>query len=91
MRSGTKDQLLDSIIDPAQPWIVRRPGFDFPPYACKISANEWKELLARAKQGHAEAELRVAAFYEDGCRDKRGRILVRASNRKAAQWYRRAA
>jgi TPR repeat protein len=56
-----------------------------------MSAVEWKNLLAKAKGGDAEAEFGVATNYDDGCKDERGRILVRVSNRKAAEWYRRSA
>jgi hypothetical protein len=56
-----------------------------------MSPVEWKNLLAKAKGGDAEAEWRVAELYSDGCKDKRGRVLVRVSNRKAAEWYRRSA
>jgi hypothetical protein len=57
----------------------------------KMSAVEWKSLLAKAKGGDAEAESRVAELYSDGCKDRRGKILVQISNRKAAEWYRRSA
>jgi TPR repeat protein len=56
-----------------------------------MSAVEWKNLLAKANGGDAEAELRAAEHYSDGCKDMRGRVLVRISNRKAAEWYRRSA
>ncbi len=56
-----------------------------------MSAAEWKKLLAKAKGGDAEAEWGVGACYSDGCKDRRGRILVRISNRKAAEWHRRSA
>jgi uncharacterized protein len=56
-----------------------------------MSPVEWENLLAKAKGGDAEAEWRVAELYEDGCKDRRGRVLVRVSNRKAVEWFRRSA
>jgi uncharacterized protein len=56
-----------------------------------MSAVQWKNLLAKAKGGDAETEWTVAELYSDGCKDRRGRILVRVSNRKAAEWHRRSA
>lgn len=91
MRAAAKRHILDSIIDPKQPWRDGRPYFAFPPYKCVMTTGEWKAILARAQQGEAEAEVRVAEIYDDGCRDKRGQILIRRSDRKAAEWYQRAA
>jgi hypothetical protein len=82
---------IDSVVNPLTPWILPRWSREFPKYRGKMSAVEWKNVLARAKGGDAEAESRVAELYSDGCKDKRGRILVRISNRKAAEWYRRSA
>jgi TPR repeat protein len=56
-----------------------------------MSAAEWKNLLSKANAGDAEAEWRVAELYSDGCKDRRGRILIRPSNRKAVEWLRRSA
>jgi len=56
-----------------------------------VSGSEWKTLLARAKGGNPEAEWEVADRYADGCKDKRGKIIVRRSATKAAQWFRQAA
>jgi TPR repeat protein len=56
-----------------------------------MSVAEWEALLAKAKEGNAEAEWGVAGRFEDGCKDKKGKILVRRSARKAAEWLRRAA
>ena len=56
-----------------------------------MSAVEWRSLLAKAEGGDAEAEWRVAELYDDGCKDMRGRVLVRVSNRKAVEWFRRSA
>ncbi|MGD0903165.1 MAG: tetratricopeptide repeat protein [Terracidiphilus sp.] len=56
-----------------------------------MSAVEWKNLLAKAKGGDAEAEWRVAEHYFNGCKDRRGRVLIGPSNRKALEWFRRSA
>ena len=56
-----------------------------------MSVSEWKTLLAQAKGGDPEAEWEVADRYADGCKDKEGKIMVRRSARRAAQWFRRAA
>ena len=79
------------VIDPRLPWKLPRVGGEFPPYPYRLSVKEWKALLARAKQGDAEAEWEAAERYEDGCKDKKGKILVRRSARTAAKWLRRAA
>ena len=57
----------------------------------KTSASEWQALLAQAERGDPEAEWGVAERYGDGCKDNRGRIVVRRSARRAAEWLRRAA
>lgn len=80
-----------SVVDPVSPWKLPSLFRGFPNYGSKMSAAEWKSLLAKAKGGDAEAEWRVAELYCDGCKDRRGRILVRISNRKAAEWFRRSA
>jgi TPR repeat protein len=80
-----------SVIDPASPWRLPSLFRGFPKYPGKMSAVEWKKLLAKAKTGDAEAEWRVAEHYSDGCKDRRGRVLVRVSNRKAVEWFRRSA
>jgi TPR repeat protein len=56
-----------------------------------MSVAEWNALLAKAKEGNPEAEWGVAGRFEDGCKDKKGNILVRRSARKFAEWIRRAA
>jgi TPR repeat protein len=56
-----------------------------------MSAAEWDALLDKAKQGNPEAEWEVAGCFEEGCKDKKGNILVRRSARKFAEWLRRAA
>jgi TPR repeat protein len=80
-----------AVVDPVSPWRLPSLFSGFPTYRSKISAVEWKNLLAKAKKGDAEAEWRVAEHYSDGCKDMRGRILVRISHRKAVDWYRRSA
>jgi TPR repeat protein len=77
-------------IDSEFPWKLTQRDFDWT-YGYKMSVSEWRALLARAKRGDPEAEWGVADRYGDGCKDNRGRILVRRSARKAAQWFRRAA
>lgn len=91
MQVGSETNLLDSIIDPQKPWIVRRPYTEFPPQSYRKTVTEWNALLNRARQRDAEAEMSVAAYYEYGCKDMRGRILVKRSSRTAAKWYRLAA
>ena len=78
------------MIDPEFPWKVTQPNGDWS-YFYKTSISAWKSLLARAKNGDPEAEWEVATKYDDGCKDKRGKIVVRKSGAKAARWYRRSA
>lgn len=91
MKKEKTDFRIDSVVNSATPWNLPSLFRGFPKYPVKTSAVEWKNLLAKAKGGDAEAEWSVAAHYFDGCKDRRGRILVRVSNRKAAEWYRRSA
>jgi len=56
-----------------------------------MSADEWQDMLERAKLGDADAEWGVADRCADGCLDNKSNILVRRSARKAAEWFRRAA
>jgi len=80
-----------SVVDPVSPWKLPSLDFSFPKYPGKMTAAEWKSLLAKAEPGDAEAEVRVAEHYSDGCKDRRGGALVQVSNRKAVEWYRRSA
>lgn len=80
-----------SVIDPRWPWKLSKPRFEFASYPYRMTLAEWKDLLARASQGEAALQWEVAARYDDGCKDRSGRILVRKSARKAAEWYRRSA
>lgn len=91
MKAKRAGRGIYSVIDPKSPWKLPSSYAGFPKYPGEMSDAEWKMLLAKAKQGDAEAEYNVAAHYSDGCRDRRGGILVRVSYRKAAQWYRRSA
>jgi uncharacterized protein len=77
-------------IDSESPWKVTLSDWNWS-YFYKSSPSKWQSLLVRAKNGEPEAECEVASMYEDGCKDKRGKILVRRSAAKAAWWYRRAA
>jgi hypothetical protein len=91
VKTGRTAIPIERVIDPEAPWKLPTLFRGFPSYQLKMSAGEWKSLLAKAKEGDAEAELRVAEIYSDGCKDRRGRILVRISRRRTAEWYRRSA
>jgi TPR repeat protein len=80
----------DTVVDSESPWRVTQRGWNWA-YSYKTSVSEWQFLLARAKNGDREAEWEVADRYADGCKDKRGRVIVRRSPPRAAQWFRRAA
>ena len=82
---------VDMVIDSESPWRVTLRDWNYRLYIYKMSASEWRALLARAKQSEPEAEWEVADRYGDGCKDHSGKILVKRSRRKAAQWFRRAA
>jgi TPR repeat protein len=79
------------LIDLASPWTVTQRDWNWPSYGYKMSVSEWQRLLARAKQGNPEAEWRIAECYGDGCKNRSGKIIVKRSRRKAAEWFRRAA
>lgn len=80
----------NTVIDPEAPWKVTLRGWNWS-YSYKTSLSEWQSLLARAKNGDREAEWEIADRYADGCKDKRGKVIVRRSAVKAAKWFRRAA
>jgi TPR repeat protein len=80
----------DTVIDPESPWRATQRGWNWS-YGYKTSVSEWQSLLARAKNADPEAEWEVADRYADGCKDKRGRVIVRRSAAKAARWFRQAA
>jgi TPR repeat protein len=79
-----------SIVNPKLPWKLPRE-WRLPLGSFTTSASEWRALLARANANDPEAEWGVAGRYEDGCKDKTGKIVVRRSPRKALEWFRRAA
>jgi len=80
-----------SFIDYESPWRVTQRLWNWPLYTYRMSAPEWRALLARAKRGDPEVEWEVADRYVEGCKNRNGKIVVRRSRRKAAQWFRRAA
>jgi uncharacterized protein len=80
----------NTVIDSESPWKVTQRGWSWS-YGYKTSVSEWQSLLARARNGDREAEWGVADRYADGCKDKRGKVIVRRSAAKAASWFRRAA
>jgi TPR repeat protein len=90
-RMTKRKAVNNAVIDSEFPWRVTRRDSNWPSYAYKMSVSEWKTLLAQAKGGDPEAEWEVADRYADGCKDKEGKIMVRRSARRAAQWFRRAA
>jgi len=77
-----------SSIDSETPWTVTLRDWNYRLYTYKMSASEWRILLARAKKGDPEAEWEVADRYGDGCKNLSGKILVKRSRKKAAQWIR---
>jgi len=82
----------DMVIDSESPWkVTLLRDWNWPLYTYKMSASEWRALLGRAKQSDPEAEWEVADRYGDGCKNHSGKILVKRSRKKAAQWFRRAA
>lgn len=90
MRERRSDNAADIVIDSESPWIVTQRDWSWR-YGYKMSAPEWRTLLVRAKRGDSGAEWEVADQYADGCKDRRGKIVVRRSAPKAARWFRRAA
>ena len=80
----------NTVIDSQSPWRVTQRAWNWS-YGYKTSISDWQSLLARARNGDREAEWEVGDRYADGCKDERGRITVRRSSAKAAQWFRRAA
>jgi len=56
-----------------------------------IAKNKWKELLALAKAGNAEAQWEVGYYYESGAVDKSGIILAKTDLLKAHRWYKLSA
>jgi uncharacterized protein len=91
MKARTNSLTFEAVIDHACPWNLPRLPWEIPKYPATMAVSEWKSLLAKASRGDAEAELRVAETYSDGCRDRRGKAVVLVSPRKAVEWYRRSA
>jgi uncharacterized protein len=91
MKAEIPREITESVLDPGCPWKLPRLKGQFPKYPYKKTLNEWRALLALAEQGDAEAECNVAGLYDDGCKNRSGKILVRRSARKALEWYRRSA
>jgi TPR repeat protein len=91
MKKENEAHWVHAVVESAFPWKLPSSHSGFPKYSGKMSALEWKNLLAKAKGGEAEAECRIGEHCSDGCKDRRGRVLIRVSERKAAEWYRRAA
>jgi TPR repeat protein len=79
------------LFDPKIPWKLPREKGYFAWGGCRMSKSEWQALLELAQQGDSEAEWRVAEVYGDGCKDKRGKAVVRKSRRKATEWLQRSA
>jgi TPR repeat protein len=52
-----------------------------------IAENKWKQLLALAKAGSAEAQWEVGYCYESGAVDESGIILAKTDLLKAKRWY----
>jgi uncharacterized protein len=80
----------EAVIDPEAPWKVILRGCNFS-YCYKGSVSQWRSLLARARTRDPEAEWEVADRYADGCKDNRGKMIVKRSAAKAARWFSRAA
>jgi len=91
MKAKTGMEITESVLDSSCPWNLPRLKWEFAPYPYKKTPNEWRALLTRAERGDAEAECTVAALYDDGCKTRAGKLLVRRSARKALEWYRRSA
>jgi len=78
-------------IDSKSPWraTLRAHAHSIHPY--RKSITEWRELHTRATRGESEAEWQVAGIYDDGCKNKKGVVIVRRSKEKAILWLGRAA
>ncbi len=68
-----------------------RLKYEFSSYPYRLSKTQWRKVLAHAEAGDADSGAAVAAYYEYGCKDRSGSILVRRSKAKSAQWLRRCA
>ncbi len=83
-------QINYSIVEPKCPWKLPH---EWRPLrgSFTMSVSEWRALLERASANDPDSEWGVAGRYEDGCKDKTGKTIVRRSARKAFEWFRRAA
>jgi len=79
------------LFDPKIPWKLPREKGYFAWGGCRMSKSKWRALLKLAQQGDPEAESRVAEVYGDGCKDEKGKAVVKRSLRKAAEWLQRSA
>ncbi|CAG1020459.1 Secretory immunoglobulin A-binding protein EsiB [Methylococcales bacterium] len=52
-----------------------------------IANNKWKELLARATNGSAEAQWELGYYYEYGAADESGILLAKIDPSKALHWH----
>lgn len=91
MKAQSSVLVSKRVLDSECPWKLPRLDWKFGEYPYKLSPSEWRAFEARAEQGDAEAECEVAWRYEDGCKDRSGRILVKRSARRALVWFRRSA
>ncbi len=87
-----RSECVDRMVtDSRFPWELPRVNGDLPPHPHIMSIAEWEALIAKAKQEDPEAEWEVAGCFEDGCKNRKGKILARRSAKKAGVWLRRAA
>ena len=84
------------VIDSESPWRVTLRDWNWPVYTYKMSASEWRALLAQAKRSDPEAEWEVADRYGlSPAQNTLGVILsngdgVRKDVDEALLWLRRA-
>jgi TPR repeat protein len=91
MKAKKAPRGIYSVVDPTTPWKLPRLDSGSPKYFYTMTAAEWRTLLQKASQGDAEAEYLAAIYYNHGCKDKRGRVVVRRSARTAAEWFQQSA
>lgn len=89
MKSRQCTTPVAAIVDPEAPWKLTLRNWTFAGYTA--SASDWRKVLLRAKSGDPEAEFDVGERWAEGCKDSRGRIIVKRSPKKAIQWLRRSA
>jgi TPR repeat protein len=79
-------------IDELAPWKLQRDDVESETlWEYAMSRAEWKVLLEKAENGDPEAQWELADRYHDGCRDENGKLLVKRSPRRAAEWFRKSA